>query len=450
VNPSPRYRATELVWPTRIPEHWKIKRLRFAAQTNPVLSKANLALDTMVSFTPMEAIGENGGLDLTREKAIDEIGSGYTYYSDGDVIVAKITPCFENGKGALASRLKNGVALGTTELHVLRPNAELNDRYLFYVTISHGFRKLGEAHMYGAGGQKRVPELFIKDLRAPAPPLDEQSAIARFLDAKTAQIDELIAKKERLLQLLSEKRTAIITKAVTEGLNTSAPRRDSGSPLLRVIPADWKIERLKFHTTRIGSGKTPRGGAETYVSSGVVFLRSQNVHFDGLHLDEVAYIDELVDAEMASTRVSAGDVLLNITGASLGRACMVPGDLASANVNQHVCIVRPDKATLDSEFLWRMLSSQFVQDQIFGIEQGVSRDALTFEQVGDLAICIPPKDHQRQISEYIKTEMVELSDLATTIRRTVHSLTEYRKLLVNSAVIGHIDVRYHKPAVAAQ
>ena len=130
----------------------------------------------------MEAVGEYGGLDLALTKELSDVGDGYTYFSDGDVVVAKITPCFENGKGSLAGGLVNGIAFGTTELHVMRCRPELDKRFAFYLTLTDSFRRLGEAEMYGAGGQKRVPESFITNLKHPIPPLPEQRAIAAFLD----------------------------------------------------------------------------------------------------------------------------------------------------------------------------------------------------------------------------------------------------------------------------
>lgn len=163
----------------------------------------------------MEAVGEYGGLDLSQTRMLDDVGSGYTAFRDNDVLVAKITPCFENGKGALASSLTNGVAFGTTELHVLRPRTTVASRFLFYLTISDPFRKLGEAEMYGAGGQKRVPTEFVQDFRLPLPPIDEQAAIADYLDRETARIDTLAATVLRAIEGLSEYRTALITAAVT-------------------------------------------------------------------------------------------------------------------------------------------------------------------------------------------------------------------------------------------
>src|SRR5262249_2107908 len=127
--PYQHYRSVDASGVSQVPVHWRVKRLRFAARLNPSRSEIDLPEDALVSFVPMEAVGERGGLALDAERSLDDIGAGYTYFADGDVVVAKITPCFENGKGALATGLANGVALGTTELHVLRASGELNSKF---------------------------------------------------------------------------------------------------------------------------------------------------------------------------------------------------------------------------------------------------------------------------------------------------------------------------------
>lgn len=226
------------------PITWERKRLRFALKMNPSKSEIELGDSDLVSFVPMDAVGEYGGIRLNEEKELSEISSGYTYFGDKDVVVAKITPCFENGKGALAEGLTNKTAFGTTELHVMRANpGQLEPHFLFYLTISDLFRKVGESEMYGAGGQKRVPESFFKDFRAELPSLEEQQTIARFLDFKTAQIDALISamggsgtsntvneKKKNMVSLLQEYRSALITNAVTGKIDVRGveiPAQDS-------------------------------------------------------------------------------------------------------------------------------------------------------------------------------------------------------------------------------
>jgi type I restriction enzyme, S subunit len=286
-------------------------------------------------------------------------------------------------------------------------------------------------------------ELGTQDLRDfplfnPTP--SEQRAVADFLDRETARLDALIAAKERWLELLAEKRRALITRAVTRGLNPAAPLRDSGSQWLVQIPAHWTLTREKFATTKIGSGKTPKGGAEIYASEGVPFIRSQNVLFEGLSLGEVVFISEETDSEMANSRVLPGDVLLNITGASIGRCCAVPKRFERGNVNQHVCILRPDESRITTEFLNAFLRSDVGQIQIFAGEEGISREGLSFEDAGNFAITLPPLHEQRAIVSYLSAETAKLDALRAATERTIDLLKERRAGLIAAAVTGRIEV----------
>lgn len=172
----------------------------------------------------------------------------------------------------------------------------------------------------------------------------------------------------------------------------------------------WGNCRVKRLATKIGSGKTPTGGSETYVDQGVLFLRSQNVHFGGLRLDDVAYIDASVHRDMWTTRVVVNDVLLNITGASIGRAARAPEGIGEANVNQHVCIIRPNAET-DSRYLTYGMSAQTTQEQIQELQVGGNRDGLNFEQVGNLELPAPPLEEQRQIADFLDTETARIDSL---------------------------------------
>ncbi|RPD49864.1 restriction endonuclease subunit S [Hymenobacter sediminis] len=226
-------RDSGVPWLGQVPAHWEVKRLKFGlAAINPVGSNLPLPEDALVSFVPMTAVGEYGGLDLEMEKPLDEIGSGYTYFADNDVVVAKITPCFENGKGALATGLTNGVGFGTTELHVLRHNAEMDSQFLFLLTISEPFRKLGEGEMIGAGGQKRVPEEFIKNLMAPFPPIDEQREIAAAINQINERSDKMTDITNREIAKLREYRAALITAAVTGRIDVRAEVASTPEPAL--------------------------------------------------------------------------------------------------------------------------------------------------------------------------------------------------------------------------
>ena len=202
-------------WLGKIPAHWVPKRLRFCMKTNPSKGEIKLKDDELVSFIPMEAVGEFGGLNLDAEKELGEIGGGYTYFADNDVVVAKITPCFENGKGSIARGLKNGMAFGTTELHVMRSGDTLLPDYLFHLTMSHPFRCIGESEMYGAGGQKRVPETFLKDFRIGLPPVNEQQDIIDYINKVNQKLGLQMSKATDVIGRLTEYRSALITNAVT-------------------------------------------------------------------------------------------------------------------------------------------------------------------------------------------------------------------------------------------
>ena len=211
-----------MAWLGEIPAHWEAKRLRFSMMTNPSKGEIKIGSEQFVSFIPMEAVGEYGGLNFEFEKELGEIFGGYTYFAENDVVVAKITPCFENGKGAIAKDLKNGVAFGTTELHVMRANEDILPDYLFQLTLSHPFRKIGESEMYGAGGQKRVPEAFLKDFLIGLPPIKEQQSIIEFIKRANEKIDQQAAKTGDIIARLKEYRSALITNAVTGKIDVRA------------------------------------------------------------------------------------------------------------------------------------------------------------------------------------------------------------------------------------
>ncbi|MFE9022247.1 restriction endonuclease subunit S [Streptomyces sp. NPDC007808] len=185
----------------------------------------------------------------------------------------------------------------------------------------------------------------------------------------------------------------------------------------------WGTRRVKTLATKIGSGKTPSGGSENYLVSGVPFLRSQNIHFDGLRLDDVVYISEATHRDMRGTRVKPGDVLLNITGASLGRVSRAPEDLGEANVNQHVCIIRPN-AEADSRYLAYTLSSRPVQEQIFELQVGGNREGLNFDQVGNLTVPAALTEEQCRIANYLDGELGKLHDLVAKKLRLVSLMDE--------------------------
>jgi type I restriction enzyme S subunit len=449
-KPYPAYKESGVEWLGEIPVDWQAKRLRFSAELNPPASETRgLPAATEVSFVPMEAVGEYGGLDLTKTKALADVESGYTYFRDADVVVAKITPCFENGKGARAAGLANRIALGTTELHVLRATRALDADFLFYLTLSDAFRRLGEAEMYGAGGQKRVPESFIEDLRHPLPPTGEQRAIAQFLDRETARIDALVAKKDRLIELLQERRTALITRAVTRGLDPDIATKDSGVEWLREIPAHWEVKRIRDIAQALQTG--PFGSqlhANEYVLSGCPVINPANLRDGRLVPDEECTVDDVVAERLAHHRLQEGDILFARRG-ELGRCGLVTSQEEGWLCGTGCLRLRAHRDVARPSFLIRLLSTTGVADWLDLQSVGATMKNLNTSIIGLIPLPVPPTKEQETIAAFLDRETTRIDALVTKVRNAIEGLKELRIALISAAVTGKIDVRRDTVSAAA-
>ena len=432
-RPYPNYWGSEVEWLERIPSEWDSLRLRYVVEMNaPKREIRNLDPETEVSFVPMEAVGEFGGLLLETTKPLAVVLNGYTYFRDGDVIVAKITPCFENGKGALAGGLHNGIALGTTELHVLRAG-HCDRRFLFYLTLSDHFRRLGTAEMYGAGGQKRVPESFIRNLRHPAPSLPEQRSIAAFLDRETAKIDALVAKKDRLIELLQEKRTALITRAVTRGLDPTVPTKDSGVEWLGEIPAHWEVKKVK-RLCLVRRGASPRPIDDP-------------IYFD----DEGEYAwARIADVTASERYLEATTQRLSALGKSRSVA-LEPGELfvsIAATVGKPIitkikCCIHDGFVYFvglreDREYLYYLFSCG---EPYKGLGKLGTQLNLNTDTIGDIYLPQPRRQEQQAIVQFLDGKTARIDALVVKVREAIDRLKEFRTALISAAVTGKMDVR---------
>lgn len=415
-------------------DSWPTQRLRFCADVNKSRMPGGLSPADEVSFVPMAAIGEYGGLDLTQSKAIEEVGSGYTPFVENDVIIAKITPCFENGKGALARGLTNGAAFGTTELHVVTCGDELLPEFAFYISISDAFRKVGEGWMYGAGGQKRVPDQFVKDFRFRLPPLTAQQTILAFLSQRLSEIDDLIAKKRRLLELLAEKRAAIITRAVTKGLNPDAPMKPSGIDWLGDIPAHWEVMRLRrLASPFIGLTYSP----DDVVSEGegTLVLRASNIQNAKLAFDDNVYVNCPIPDKL---RLQAGDVLVCSRNGSrhlIGKCALIESDGNDWTFGAFTTVIRSDFG----RFLYWVFNSGVFEFQA-GRFLTSTINQLTIGTFKSLEVPLPPKSEQDEIIALIGEKAAEIDESAALVQRAIDQLTEYRAALITNAVIGELEV----------
>jgi type I restriction enzyme S subunit len=380
----------------------------------------------------MEAVGELGGLALDIDKPLSDVGDGYSYFRNGDVLVAKITPCFENGKRALALGLTNGIGFGTTELHVLRPGSQLSRRFVFYLTLSDRFRKLGMADMYGAGGQKRVPTKFIEDFRFLLPPLPTQRAIASFLDRETAKIDRLIEKKERLLALLEERRTSAIDRFVVEGLRPTG-FVETGSQFFPRIPTGWEMTPLRRLLRQMKRPVRVDAG-ETYSEIGIRSWGRGIFHKDPIRGSDLG--DKRV------FRLRPQDFVLNIVFAWEGAVAVVSAEEESMIASHRFPTFRHDSQRIRLDYLHLLMRSSHGRALMGLHSPGAAGRNRTIRLSAFLSeeVPLPPFAEQDAIlSKRTKARTVETS----LSQSTTHALTllgEYRSALVSAAVTGQLKV----------
>ena len=421
---------------SHLPEGWTRRRLRFDVRLNPKKSSLDMEPDELVSFIRMDDVGEYGGLNLDDVRELELVYDGYTYFADGDLCIAKITPCFENGKGALAAGLTNGVGFGTTELHIVRPGPNTDPRFLFYLSIADDFRKLGESEMYGAGGQKRIDESFIKDWMAALPPLDTQRQIAKFLDEKTARIDGLIEKKRALLDQLGEKRQTLITRAVTKGLNPDAPMKRSGIDWLGDIPAHWATGNLR-RFARMKTGHTPsRSHPEYWDNCTIPWFTLADVWQlrDGTrwYLEETAEkISELGLANSAAELLPTDTVVFSRT-ASVGYSGIMPQPMATTqDFWNWVCgpKLTPEYLLL----LFRSMAQKFEE-----CTSGSTHKTIYQGIAAGLRICVAPIEEQKEIACFVFEQCAAIDAVAKQVCCSIESLLEYRAVLITAAVTGKV------------
>lgn len=421
-----------------VPEHWNMTRLRFVAKLNPSKSEvANFDKETEVSFLPMDSIGEDGSINLEQVRPISQVETGYTFFRDGDVTLAKITPCFENGKGAIMRGLLGGVGFGTTELVVARPIVgKTISEYLHWIFVSTNFRKPGEGAMYGAGGQKRISDDFVRNFPVAFPPLREQFAIATFLNRETAKIDALISEQEKLITLLAEKRQATISHAVTKGLNPNAPVKDSGVEWLGDVPEHWNVGTLNRVAKRVVVG-IAEAATHAYVDDGVPILRSTNVRAGKL-IGDILHIAPEFAAERGSKLLNAGDLVTVRTG-NAGVTAVVPKILDGCQC--FTMLISTLQIENSPEYYCYWMNSEAAQ-RYFGLEGwGTAQVNISVPILKNLPIVIPELKEQHEIVEFLDVEISRLDALSAEARHGIELLNERRSALISAAVTGKIDVR---------
>jgi type I restriction enzyme S subunit len=431
--PYPEYKDSGVSWLGNVPAYWKVEPVFYAFSPQKI-KNTNLIEKTVLSLSygnivvkPPEKLH---GL-------VPESFETYQVINPGNIII-RVTD-LQNDKTSLRVGIARNRGIITSAYLCLVTNASLIPGYGYLLLHAYDLKKI----FYGMGSGLRQ-NLDFKDIkRMPIliPPPEEQNHIIKYIVTTTNKISRFIRGKRRLIKLLKEQKQAIINRAVARGLDPNVRLKPSGVDWLGDIPEHWELRRLRYMGTKFGSGVTPRGGAAVYQYSGIPLLRSQNIHFDGLRLDDVAFISEKIHKSMAASHVIPGDVLLNITGASIGRVCAVPSSLSEGNVNQHVCIIRPRADLIVSEFLAAFLSTPFIQREIYTTQNGASREGLPLKAIKALPVVLPPRNEQSNILTAVEEETQNIKVTILKAEREIELIREYRNRLIADVVTGKIDVR---------
>ena len=438
-HPYPEYKDSGIDWLGNIPTHWKISRIKFFAEINPSKTQVrNLPKDTEVSFLPMEAIGEDGSLKLDSQKQLGDVINGYTFVGENDLIIAKITPCFENGKSAIARGLIKQIAFATTEVIPLRCNNSDDTGFLYYLLKCSPFKNIAEGSMYGAGGQKRVADSFVANYHFAEPPIAERYKIAAFLDRETAKIDQLIAKQQQLIELLKEKRQAVISHAVTKGLNPNVKMKPSGVEWLGDVPEHWDVCFIKHKCQEITDGAhispETENGEHLFIS--ITDIKKGVIDFENALLTSSASYAYL---KKTGCMPFAGDILFSKDG-TIGQTAITPSKVSFV-VASSLIIVRPNRALVTSEYMDFLLKSSLVAEQVESFVKGAALRRLSIQNLLKIFGVFPPLEEQRKISNYLTKKLSEYDSLEENTGRQIGLLRERRAALISAAVTGKIDVR---------
>ena len=383
-------------------------------------TRTRLGVDAQVSFLPMEDLGIDQKFPKPiQSRRLDEVEGSYTYFADGDLLLAKITPCFQNGKLGIAKGLINGVGFGSSEFIVLRPSAELDREYLYYFLSRDEFRQEGVARMGGSVGQQRVPPNYVLSERIPVPPLAEQRRIVGVLDQAFAGIATAKANAEKNLRNARELFDSLVNGVV-------APR------------ATWKTLSAEQVSTHIVDcpHSTPK-----WSEAGLVCLRTTNFHANGLQLEAVRYVSEKTYGErIARLEPREGDVLYSREGGILGIACLFPQGL-KACLGQRMMQFRLNDSIVLPGYFSAVLNSAPILKLVRKLTGGAAAPHLNIRDIRQFPIPVPPIAEQSEIVRCLSAYATESQHLESLYQQKLAALAALKKSLLHQALSGHLKGR---------
>lgn len=396
-----RYKDSGVEWIGEIPEHWGVIKLKYVTK---------LAYGDSL---PTENREEEGEVDVFCSNG--KVGTHNVANTLSPVIIVGRKGSY----GKVTYSDKKCFAIDTT-YYIDNRCTKSNIKWLYYSLMVLELDK--NSQDTGVPGLSRE---YAYNKYVPVPTVNEQVAIANFLDQKTAEIDGLIADKEKFIELLQEKRQAIITEAVTKGLNPNVRMKDSGIEWIGEIPEHWEVKKLKY-VSNITMGQSPKSEECSYDEIGVPFLQG-NAEFTNVHPIPKLYCNT------ANKFSKVNDILLSV------RAPVGAMNISDRvyGIGRELCAITAKK--IQVKYLWYSLTVSL--EELFIKSKGSTFEAVTVTDVQNLLIILPPKNEQDAIVNFLDQKTAEIDSLVTETKNQIEKLKEYRQSLISEAVTGKIDVR---------
>jgi type I restriction enzyme S subunit len=408
-----------------------LTRLRFLAEVNPATAEFDSLPDAAeITFVPLEDVWPPPRWKPSRKRPKEEVTSGYTRFREGDVLVPKITPTFEAGRSVIAQGMETAVAAGTTELHVVRPR-RIEPRYLNYCFQSRPFLSGGQASMVGVAGQKRVPESWLLNYEVSVEDVRSQTEVADFLDTEAARIDALTEKKRHMIELLEERKSLLLVRALEargfrwrSSLESAAAHGNN--------PRGWKVARLSVVLEQLTNGYVGPT-RELLVDEGVKYI--QSLHIKDGKIDFARgpyYVPRDWHEERPRIHLRPGDVLIVQTG-DIGQVAVVPPDFGPASCHA-LQIARVRRDLVMGDYLGAYLRSPYGRQSLLSRVTGALHPHLE-GGIRDIPIVVPPLPVQHDVVNELRDRSAPIDRLRLSIARQIELLREHRQALITSAVI---------------
>ena len=439
----PAYKSSGVEWLGEVPEHWQEKPLKTITSINDEVLPESLSPDYEIEYVDIGSVSLANGIEKTEAMLFGDAPSrARRIPRDGDVLVSTVRT-YLKAIAPVVNPPSNLVA--STGFAVVRPRHELEPGFLKYALQEEHFIQQVISRSTGVS-YPAINASDVAKISLNLPGSSEQLAIATFLDHETAKIDALIAEQQRLIELLQEKRQAVISHAVTKGLNPDAPMKDSGVEWLGEVPKHWEVKRLKHITRQISVGIVVEPSKYYDDEGDVPALRSLNVRQGRIDAEDCVYISSESNELLGKSVLRSGDLVIVRTGQP-GTCAVIPPSLDGCNCIDLIFARAPARGS--SDYLMYQLSSNAAKHQYDLGSDGAIQQHFNVKTATNLIITWPTDGEQHAICSYLNITLEMLDDLIETTCAAVRLLQERRSALISAAVTGQIDVRGLVPVAEA-